>query len=244
MTSQVNLSPHGVWHVTTEGDCEGRSTKDLEVHEGYIDDIAFALAGAAYYKLKFKPVDVKALSRKPCLGTEVHVSLSIESKTWGTKDFERLLSGRGVAVEHSDYYDSVKLIRGADPMRQEQARRDALRNAALSKLSADEAEALGLTAALELTVPVHAKDDHRPLTNDEIISIRDTLLTKDNIAPLSYDEIISIRDTLLTKGNIVPLSVHDQNLFRDCDIALGVVRCQPETRAEARARISRRVTAS
>ena len=31
-------NPFGIWHVTTEGDCEGRSTRDLGIHEGYIDE--------------------------------------------------------------------------------------------------------------------------------------------------------------------------------------------------------------
>ena len=47
---------------------------------------------------------------------------------------------------------------------------------------------------------------------------------------------------MLTNDEIVAsLSVHDQNLFRDCDIALGDVRCKPETREEARARVSRQI---
>jgi hypothetical protein len=61
---------------------------------------------------------------------------------------------------------------------------------------------------------------------------------------LTSDEIIGIRDALLVKGAIATLAVHDQNLFRDCDIALGVVRCQPETREEAKVRILRMVTTS
>lgn len=60
---------------------------------------------------------------------------------------------------------------------------------------------------------------------------------------LTDDEIISVRDALLAKGDIGSLSIHDQNLFRDCDIALGVVRCQPQTRVEARARVSRDIRA-
>lgn len=146
----AHISPHGIWHVTTEGDCEGRTTRDLGVHEGYIDDVAFALAGSAFYKLEFNPVDVKKLLRRPGLGTEVSVSLPIDSKTWDLKTservefFRRLLAGRDVAVSESNYYASVKLTRGRDPQRQEQARRDALRNAALSKLSADEIAALGV----------------------------------------------------------------------------------------------------
>jgi hypothetical protein len=56
---------------------------------------------------------------------------------------------------------------------------------------------------------------------------------------LTNDEIIGVRDALIAKGDLATLSVPDQNLYRDCDIALGVVRCKPETREEARARVSR-----
>lgn len=55
---------------------------------------------------------------------------------------------------------------------------------------------------------------------------------------LTNDEIIDVRDALIAKGDLASLSVHDQNLYRDCDIALGVVRCTPATREEARARVS------
>jgi hypothetical protein len=53
------------------------------------------------------------------------------------------------------------------------------------------------------------------------------------------DQIINLRDALLAKGDIGALSILDQDLFRDCDIALGVVRCKSETREEARVRILR-----
>lgn len=56
---------------------------------------------------------------------------------------------------------------------------------------------------------------------------------------LTNDEIVDVRNALLDKGDIASLSVPDQNLYRDCDIALGIVRCKPETREEARARVSR-----
>ena len=59
---------------------------------------------------------------------------------------------------------------------------------------------------------------------------------------LTNDEIIDVRDALLAKGDVASLSVLDQNLYRDCDIALGVVRCRPETREEARSRVSRLVS--
>lgn len=47
---------YGVWQVTTEGDCEGRSTNRLGIYNGYIDEIALMLADSAYYSLTFEPV--------------------------------------------------------------------------------------------------------------------------------------------------------------------------------------------
>lgn len=140
---------YGLWHVTTEGDCEGRSTKDLGVHEGHLDDIAFALAGACYYSLRFEPVDPNEWSNHQPR-TEVCVSLGIKSGTWDLKKGERanyfreLLKGRDVTVESSDGYASAKLIRGSDPARREAAKRDALRASALAKLTEQELAALGV----------------------------------------------------------------------------------------------------
>ena len=53
---------YGLWQVTTEGDCEGKTTTNLGVHEGYLDDIAFSLGSRAYYSLQFQKMDK---SKKP-----------------------------------------------------------------------------------------------------------------------------------------------------------------------------------
>lgn len=56
----------GFWHVTTEGDCEGRSITDLGVFEGNIDTIALALADRCYYyTLYFTAVDPTAYDKAP-----------------------------------------------------------------------------------------------------------------------------------------------------------------------------------
>ncbi len=49
-------SPIGIWHFTTEGDCEGRSTKDLGIHEGHVGEIALKLASLAFYSINAKPI--------------------------------------------------------------------------------------------------------------------------------------------------------------------------------------------
>lgn len=58
---------------------------------------------------------------------------------------------------------------------------------------------------------------------------------------LTNNEIIDVRDALLAHGAIATLTVFDQNLVRDCEIALGLVPCKPERRGEARGRVTRMV---
>ena len=144
-----NFPSYGLWHVTTEGDCEGRTTKDLGVHQGNFDDIAFALAGQACYGLKFERVNPSEYTKHPPK-TEVNVSLDIETGTWNMDAGQRcayfrdLLKGRGVTVKESDYYACVTLVNGLTPADQKTARVAALVASARCKLSPDEAEALGL----------------------------------------------------------------------------------------------------
>lgn len=74
-----NINPVGLWHVTTEGDCEGKSTKDLGIHQGHIVDIAYKLGSKSYYSLHFSPAkcDETVTPVK-----SVAISLPIESETW------------------------------------------------------------------------------------------------------------------------------------------------------------------
>ena len=45
---------YGVWEVYTEGDCEGRSVRDLGAYQGKISDIAVFLKDKCYYTLRFE----------------------------------------------------------------------------------------------------------------------------------------------------------------------------------------------
>lgn len=58
------------------------------------------------------------------------------------------------------------------------------------------------------------------------------------------DQLIDLRDALVAKGPLSTLSVLDQNLFRDCTIALGLVRSKPETREKAKIRTLREIRSS
>lgn len=107
----------GLWHVTTEGDCEGRSTKDLGTHYGRIDDIAFALGDQGGYSLRFDSVDARGWGAANPNRQTVNISLGIESKTWDLAPndrlefFRRLFASSKTTVEECPYYASVTLRR-------------------------------------------------------------------------------------------------------------------------------------
>lgn len=106
--------PVGMWRVTTQGDEEGRTTKQLGIHEGHIVDIAEKLSAEACYDLDFEPVMAidKAQIRKP--RESVHVVLGIDSGT-RTMDkearmayFRAMVKDRDdVKITESSYYGAV-----------------------------------------------------------------------------------------------------------------------------------------
>lgn len=105
MKRRVEYPVYGLWKVTTEGDCEGRSTKDLGIHEGYFDEIAFALADKAYYSLHFKLLKPEEqLTDMSPKKKRVDVTLDIESGVWDMtvderrEHFRDLLKNRDVTV--------------------------------------------------------------------------------------------------------------------------------------------------
>ena len=70
---------YGIWTVTTEGDCEGRTTTHLGTYEGYLDEIAFALAGKSSYKLTFRAAESLAEISKSA--AKVNIALAIDAET-------------------------------------------------------------------------------------------------------------------------------------------------------------------
>lgn len=137
----INFPPlFGLWRVTTEGDCEGRSTKNLGVFEGNLDDIAFSLASGAYYSLHFEEVKPEEIKR-PTSKT-VNVTLS-----WNTfnldgpdrvKAFSKWLKDRDVQVSLGQYYGSVTLTST------KLSEYDIKKQNALEKLTEEEKKLLGL----------------------------------------------------------------------------------------------------
>lgn len=116
-----NPSPVGWWVVTTEGDCEGRTTRNLGTHWGHVAEIAFQLADKSMYGLCFEPVtdkeEPKAIGKviTETIRKSVHISIDIKSGTWDmtrenrAKWFQYFLDTDDVKVKPSTYFASVVL---------------------------------------------------------------------------------------------------------------------------------------
>lgn len=135
---------YGLWKVTTQGDCEGRSTRDLGIHEGNIDEIAFALADECFYSLNFRAVNPhdRELDMTPKRKT-VDIQLDIDSGTWDMKPKDRaiavsgLMQNRPVTVSESNFYSCVRLSTNKKTKEEKKAE-------VLAKLSLEERKLLGL----------------------------------------------------------------------------------------------------
>ena len=136
---------YGLWKVTTEGDCEGRSSRDLGTYEGYIDEIAFSLADKCYYSLNFRAVSPH--EHKPDMTPKrktVDIQLDIGSGTWDMESKNRaiavsgLMRDRPVAVSESTFYGCVRLTTNKKTEEEKKAE-------ALAKLSPEERRLLGLS---------------------------------------------------------------------------------------------------
>lgn len=122
-----------VWHVTTEADCEGRTIKDFGYFKGNLIEIAKRLSGNQYYSLsfrEFKLADYPSFKTVP----EVHINVNMLEKS----DLTRQLKSEGYDVVDSNYYKCVKLSIPHDEVKEMK------RQAALSKLTDEERELLGL----------------------------------------------------------------------------------------------------
>lgn len=53
-THSIDLSAEHWWKVSTEGDVEGRTTKNLGTHHGTLYEVARKLSGSASWKLSFE----------------------------------------------------------------------------------------------------------------------------------------------------------------------------------------------
>lgn len=112
MIGEQYINPHGAWKVTTEGDVEGRSIRQLGTFEGYIDDIAKGLADKVFYSLQFKRMGDTITVPEPKDVKCVNVSLDIDSNTWNmTRDIRadlmsEVLKDRPVKITEGNYFAS------------------------------------------------------------------------------------------------------------------------------------------
>ena len=134
---EIYKNPYGTWHVTTEGDIEGKSIRDLGTFTGYVDEIALHLADKCLYSLTFEKV--QPVSEYIPKKREVNVQFDIESGTWENLDINEIkdaFSDRPVEITNSNYFASFKIISHKIP--------ENIKQNALDKLTEEEKEALGL----------------------------------------------------------------------------------------------------
>lgn len=116
-------SPVGLWKVTTEGDCEGKSTKDLGTYEGHIVDIARKLYECGrfpMYSYTFSPVKkIEYVANPQSQFENVSIQLDINSGTWDMNQEQRVASiqkwlgqekaGFAFDIVQCNYFGSVYL---------------------------------------------------------------------------------------------------------------------------------------
>lgn len=122
-----------IWKVCTEGDCEGKTIKNLGTFRGNIVEIAKALASKSFYQLRFTEITTDKLVYGT-LKNSVHFSVNAANRDF----LKRELDKAGVKVSDSDFYSAVRLDFSEEEIN------DSKRIAALSKLSDEEKELLGL----------------------------------------------------------------------------------------------------
>ena len=133
---------YGTFKVTTEGDCEGKSVRDLGVHTGYIDEIAFALADKCFYTLCFALVEPTTLDLTPKKDT-VKISLDIDSGAWdfnvadAMEYFKDFFANRDVEVIGAHGYGSCTISTHKETIEEKKEK-------ILQKLSDEEKQILGL----------------------------------------------------------------------------------------------------
>ena len=123
-----------VWHVTTEGDCEGRSIKDFGYFKGNLMEIAKRLGGHQYYALDFSEFKLSDYPTSRKLTSEVNLRVNLMDE----RRLIKQLKEEGYDVQNAQYYKAVKMKITPDEV-------DILkREAALDKLSDEEKILLGL----------------------------------------------------------------------------------------------------
>jgi hypothetical protein len=110
-------SPVGWWDVTTEGDCEGRSTKQLGTHYGHVAEIAFSLKDCGY-SFHFEKTDGPCgvygshedhHKERQAVRTIANITLPPITYKGGEKELAKWLDCPEVAVKPCNYYGAYTL---------------------------------------------------------------------------------------------------------------------------------------
>lgn len=102
----VNLASPQLWRVTTEGDCEGRTTRNLGEHWGTIREIAKNLSRSAEYTLYFKWISHEPPNQSQDFLDNVHIHVDgVDSKTLA---FELRMAG-AIVISESNYGVRISL---------------------------------------------------------------------------------------------------------------------------------------
>jgi hypothetical protein len=114
-------NPVSIWKVTTEGDCEGRSTKELGIFKGHIVDIALSLADKSYYTLNFKETEHPKETLELPKSNKVNVVISDthyrfkydfkpkERVIVATEFLQRSTPNNSYKINESSYWESVQI---------------------------------------------------------------------------------------------------------------------------------------
>lgn len=84
--------PVGWWRVTTEGDCEGRTTRQCGDHYGHVVEIALSLTNNPYYRYHFHPITDRAAGKRvtrQAVRKEVWIQMDISMGTWSMSNEKR-----------------------------------------------------------------------------------------------------------------------------------------------------------
>lgn len=114
--TKTYIEPRGTWCVTTEGDCEGRSTTNLGTWVGYVDEIALHLAKESFYTLQFTRISDRPAELTPAKDM-VHVRFGHDSGFWNLRNEERIeaiaeaFADRPVDISKSNYASSFTITK-------------------------------------------------------------------------------------------------------------------------------------
>lgn len=137
-----------LWKVTTEGDCEGRSTRNLGVYRGNPVNIAFLLADKVAYTLQFEEIVIQDVPKFDPHGQQVSMNFSVSSQYYFGKStesqrrafFEDLIGVKPVKITNANPgAHSIELTSTCVSNSKAKKVKDAL-----AKLSQEEIELLGL----------------------------------------------------------------------------------------------------